>query len=153
MPRSPTAQTLMEFLTGSPSYLDQCRQSSARFRLVRHVSVSRSCACRCRRRLLRCCSVGLRWVSGLHQAVLQAAVVQVVLHVYQTVAVPGAVLHQVNEQTQTLVRERKEHKMQVREGRQGRVYLKVERRPFVVAPRDETSLTSTRTSKRCSWGM
>lgn len=150
--RCTPAQTLMEFLAGSPCYLDQCRQSSAGFRLVRHVSLRRSCARR-RCRLLRCCSVSLRWVSGLHQAVLQAAVVQVVLHVYQTVAVPGAVLHQVNEQTQTLVREGKENKMQVREGRQGRVYLKVERRPFVVAPRDETSLTSTRTSKRCSWGM
>lgn len=111
----------MEFLAGLPSYLDQCRQSSADVGPDRHVSLSRSCA-RHRRRLLRCCcccSVGLRWVSRLHQAVLQTAVVEVVLHVYQTVAVPGAVLHQVNEQTQTLVREGKENKMQVREGRAG----------------------------------
>lgn len=117
------AQTLMELLAGLPSYLDQCRQSSAGFGPVRNVSLSRSCAWRCCRHLLvlrrRCCNVGLRWVSGLHQAVLQTAVVQVVLHVYQTVAVPGAILHQVNEQTQTLVSEGKENKMQVREEEQG----------------------------------
>lgn len=147
----------MGFLAGFRSYLDQCRQSSAGFGPVRRASLS--CSCTRRRRCLLlccCCSVGLRWVSGLHQTVLQTAVVQVVLHVDQTVAVPGTVLYQVNEQAQTLEREKKtrcKSGRRSRERRQGRVYLKVERRPFVVALRDETSLTSTRTSKRCSWGM
>lgn len=49
---------------------------------------------RVRRRLCR--------VGGLQQAVFQTGGVEAVVHVHQAVTVPGAVLHQVDQQAQTL---------------------------------------------------
>lgn len=70
------------------SYLHQGSQSTGGLGLVSPVSLCVLCwRCRC---------VRLCWVRRLHQAVFQTGVVNNVLHVHQTVAVSGAVLHKVN---------------------------------------------------------
>lgn len=87
-----TAQIFIE--SWHSSYLHQGSQSTGGFGLVRPLSLSLSCAQLCRRQRRSC--VSLCWVSRLHQAVFQTGVINTVLHVHQTVAVSGAVLHKVN---------------------------------------------------------
>lgn len=70
------------------SYLHQGSQSTGGLGLVSPVSL---CVLCWRFRCVRLC-----WVRRLHQAVFQTGVVNNVLHVHQTVAVSGAVLHKVN---------------------------------------------------------